>query len=447
MAHPSTDTLGDSPTAVRHIYTIPQNNPLGFAVSYCDPLLENSNFQALAALVPAPHPTMDEALEDVCARFLAALPEDEARDAARLGFHLEQAHWYYVDFLRDEDPDARPSLGLRAFATVLAGFLRRQAGPVVAPAVRDMLCASKTAPAELVDAFAAYKALVPTCGAIILDRDMDAALVVRGHGPPGAARSWTFPKGKIAKDEAPADCARREVLEETGFDVGAFIRPHDFIQVEARAADGAKPVRMYIVHTDLDPSDSSSVFAPLARNEIGDIQWHPLRDMRHPGAAAGKNKYYNVLPFMQRLSAWVAERRASRPSRRKARRAAQRADDSGLVPFFASDDVSGAPLPATAPAVPAEKPLAVKTKAADRPPAIKTNAVAIPVIIKADRMPKMTTASTSVPGGVTSDSAFQRFRERVEGAVAFHMGALRSASVDGQRMYAAYLRASGVAAD
>jgi mRNA-decapping enzyme subunit 2 len=49
---------------------------------------------------------------------------------------------------------------------------------------------------------------VPVMGAIMLNPALDKCLLVKSWGSNGA---WGFPRGKISKDEADADCARREV--------------------------------------------------------------------------------------------------------------------------------------------------------------------------------------------------------------------------------------------
>jgi mRNA-decapping enzyme subunit 2 len=41
-------------------------------------------------------------------------------------------------------------------------------------------------------------------------------LLVQGYL---AKSGWCFPKGKVNEDEAPHDCAVREVMEETGFEI------------------------------------------------------------------------------------------------------------------------------------------------------------------------------------------------------------------------------------
>lgn len=66
--------------------------------------------------------------------------------------------------------------------------------------------------------FLAYKTRVPVRGAIMLNENMDEVVLVKGWKK-GA--NWSFPRGKINKDEKDLDCAIREVYEETGFDIAA----------------------------------------------------------------------------------------------------------------------------------------------------------------------------------------------------------------------------------
>ncbi|KAG5455407.1 MAG: hypothetical protein BJ554DRAFT_5188 [Olpidium bornovanus] len=58
------------------------------------------------------------------------------------------------------------------------------------------------------ETFIKYKVRVPVCGAIMLNTDLDKCVLVKGWS---AKSSWSFPKGKINKDELQFNCAAREV--------------------------------------------------------------------------------------------------------------------------------------------------------------------------------------------------------------------------------------------
>jgi hypothetical protein len=77
-------------------------------------------------------------------------------------------------------------------------------------------------------------------GAILLSPDMSKVLLVRGYKRDAG---WGFPRGKLSKGESDAECAVREVLEETGLDIGASLREGDFIDAQLRDQD----TRLFIV--------------------------------------------------------------------------------------------------------------------------------------------------------------------------------------------------------
>ena len=81
--------------------------------------------------------------------------------------------------------------------------------------------------------------------------------------------NWSFPRGKINKDEPDLDCAIREVYEETGLDVGlaGLVRSESevkFIDVPMREQN----VRLYVFRgVSMDTH-----FEPKTRKEIS-VSW------------------------------------------------------------------------------------------------------------------------------------------------------------------------------
>jgi 8-oxo-dGTP pyrophosphatase MutT (NUDIX family) len=57
--------------------------------------------------------------------------------------------------------------------------------------------------------------VVRAAGGLVYRRDGDGTRVLLVHRP--RYDDWTFPKGKCADVESDADCALREVVEETGY--------------------------------------------------------------------------------------------------------------------------------------------------------------------------------------------------------------------------------------
>lgn len=218
-------------------------------------------------------------------RFLINLPAEELSTRTRLGFQLEQAFWFYEDFYRSAAPGRLPKLTLKTFSHRL--LHHRPTELPFHPPPSDVEIDA------LLDEFYQYKSHVPTCGAIILDETLSKCLVVRGFS---SKSTWGFPKGKIAKDETPAECAQREVREETGFDIGPWLREEDFLQVEVQQ----QPIRLYIIVG----IPEGTHFAPLTRREIRDIQWHRIDKVKYEKNSSG-NRYFNVMPFMDRLRRWI----------------------------------------------------------------------------------------------------------------------------------------------
>ena len=167
----------------------------------------------------------------------------------RICFQIEEAQWFYEDFIRPLDASL-PSLSLRDFS--LAIF---QHCPLFAGFSQDhhLLAFSE---------FLAYKTRVPVRGAIMLDETMNHVLLVKGWKK-GA--NWSFPRGKINKDERDLDCAVREVYEETGFDIDAAGLMQDesqikFIEVTMRE----QHMKLYVFRD----VPKETVFQPRTRKEI-----------------------------------------------------------------------------------------------------------------------------------------------------------------------------------
>jgi len=162
--------------------------------------------------------------------------------------------------------------------------------------------------------FLQYKTRVPVRGAILLNESMDSTVLVKGWKK-GA--NWSFPRGKINKDEDDLDCAIREVYEETGFDIreaGLVPRQDEvkYIQISMRE----QQIRLYVFRNI--PMDT--LFQPKTRKEISKIEWYKLSELpafRKKGsnhgddvaAASNANKFYMVAPFLVPLKKWVMQQK------------------------------------------------------------------------------------------------------------------------------------------
>ncbi|KAI1492060.1 hypothetical protein F5X96DRAFT_427838 [Biscogniauxia mediterranea] len=245
--------------------------------------------------------TLEDWLDDLCVRFIINLPREDLSSVARICFQIEEAQWFYEDFIRPLDPTL-PSMSLRSFSLKMF-----QHCPLLASF-------SAESHIKAFEEFMQYKTRVPVRGAIMLNEAMDAAVLVRGYKK-GA--SWSFPRGKINKDENDLDCAVREVYEETGYDLreaGLIEKNAPVHPLEVTMHD--QQVRLYVFRG----VPEETVFETRTRKEIGDIKWYKVSDLpayrkkkgagRNQGAVnASQDKFYMVAPFMVQLRQWVLKQK------------------------------------------------------------------------------------------------------------------------------------------
>lgn len=148
----------------------------------------------------------------------------------------------------------------------------------------------------------------------MLNHEMDSVVLVKGWK---RGANWSFPRGKINKDEADLDCAVREVYEETGLDLrAAGLVPTEkkpkYIEISMRE----QQLRLYVFR-DV-PMDTN--FQPRTRKEISKIQWYKLSDLpafRKKGShghdesnnGPSVNKFYMVAPFLVPLKKWITSQK------------------------------------------------------------------------------------------------------------------------------------------
>ncbi|KAI9672003.1 MAG: mRNA-decapping enzyme subunit 2 [Trizodia sp. TS-e1964] len=242
---------------------------------------------------------LEDWLDDLCVRFIINLPQEELESVERICFQVEEAQWFYEDFIRPLDPTL-PSLNLRDFCLRIFQHC---------PLLSNFSSYHHTA---AFSEFLAYKTRVPVRGAIMLNESMDQVVLVKGWKKNA---SWSFPRGKINKDEGDLDCAIREVYEETGFDIraaGLVLSETDmkFIDVTMRE----QSMRLYVFRGI--PLDTH--FEPKTRKEISKIEWSRLSELptyrknraqpQDPATpAANANRFYMVAPFLVPLKKWIAQ--------------------------------------------------------------------------------------------------------------------------------------------
>ncbi|XP_042643659.1 m7GpppN-mRNA hydrolase isoform X1 [Tyto alba] len=230
-------------------------------------------------------------LDDLCSRFILHIPSEERDNAIRVCFQIELAHWFYLDFYMQNTPGL-PQCGIRDFAKAVFNHC-----PFLLPQGEDVQ--------KVLEEWKEYKMGVPTYGAIILDETLENVLLVQGYL---AKSGWGFPKGKVNKEEAPHDCAAREVFEETGFDIKDYICKDQYI--ELRIND--QLARLYII----PGVPKNTKFNPKTRREIRNIEWFSIdklpchRNDMTPKSKLGlaPNKFFMAIPFIRPLREWISQR-------------------------------------------------------------------------------------------------------------------------------------------
>ncbi|DAZ95522.1 TPA: hypothetical protein N0F65_001861 [Lagenidium giganteum] len=226
-----------------------------------------------------PHkPSMEEVMDELQSRFLVNLPASELSSSERLFFQIEQCYWFYEDFYADQFKHLQ-HLKLNDFARLMFAHC-----PLLQPVKHEC--------DNMFQDFKVYQSQVPVVGCVLLNRARTKLLLVRNW----KGTSWSLPRGKVNQGEADIDCARREVQEECGYDVGDRLSEKlyiEFVQNQQR-------MRMYIC-TDV-PEDFH--FAPQTRKEISLIQWFEFDSL--------PKKTWCVMPFMSRLRRWISRDKSSK---------------------------------------------------------------------------------------------------------------------------------------
>ena len=231
-----------------------------------------------------------DAMEDVHTRFILNLPESELAPE-RILFQIEQAWWYYEDFICDPIPDCTlPRFSaLKPFASQMYQFSPLlNASDFHAQWNKHML----------------YKKKISNYGCILMSGDCRQMVLCQVWN----GKSFTMPAGKINQGETGMDAAARETYEETGFDPQAQyglaaewqakspekitwtpLHEENALTID----DNGKQRTCYVVpNVPLD-----FPFAPVCRKEVSEIHWFDIGDLP-------KNSFA-VMPFMAPLRRWI----------------------------------------------------------------------------------------------------------------------------------------------
>jgi 8-oxo-dGTP diphosphatase len=147
-------------------------------------------------------------------------------------------------------------------------------------------------------------------------------IVLRGKSRPRIAivrlrreKSWVLPKGKLLSREHPRDGAKREVLEETGYNVSV----HEFLGSMSYAAEGKiKIVQFWLMRVSGSPVRE-------LMHDVKAVKWLPLRQ-----AIAMLNRPHEKV-FLSHVGP-IALDYAKKAGRSKSRRLAEGGSRAGKIP-------------------------------------------------------------------------------------------------------------------
>ena len=258
-----------------------------------------------------------DALEDVHTRFLLNLqPDSELETPEKIFFQLEQAWWFYEDWICD--PAAAAALSSTTNEPTLPRFNHLK------PFAMKMFEYSPLLPdvkefSSLWNAFVQYKRKISNFGCILLNQDCTKLILCQVWN----GKSHTFPSGKINQGESGVEAATRETYEETGFDPSCKLGPTRDILSLATTNGASLPWNFPLLEQDAlsyqeenggkrrtcyvccgVPEDFP--FEPVCRKEVSKIDWYPLDNIPKP--------HYAVGPFMSQLKRWIRNYKKRRSS-------------------------------------------------------------------------------------------------------------------------------------
>ncbi len=118
--------------------------------------------------------------------------------------------------------------------------------------------------------FSKYRRLVPTYGAVLLNKEMDKVVTV-AHYDSG---NKIFPKGKINQGESEIECAIREVYEEAGLDITELINEKEYLFIEGV---DEKYLKLFVVAG----IDENTPLKPTVSFEIEDVRFYSLTELEN----------------------------------------------------------------------------------------------------------------------------------------------------------------------
>jgi len=267
-----------------------------------------------------------DALDEVHTRFVLNLPDSELESADRIFFQLEQAWWFYEDWICDQRTAAvadaaaaaaNDATAQSATATALPRFSTFKPFALELFGYSPLLPSAKKRFVPMWNQFSLYKRKISNYGCILLNSDCTKIVLCQLWN----SNTHTLPAGKINQGENGMAAAARETYEETGFDpllqfglteewkasapsniTWTPLREQDSLVFQD---DNGKRRTCFICHG----VPENFPFEPVARKEVSVVAWHPIDDL--------PKKSYAVIPFVKQLKKWIHRKQKQRQQKNK----------------------------------------------------------------------------------------------------------------------------------
>lgn len=209
----------------------------------------------------------DSVLNDLCCRFIHTCPPEDM-SLQRFCFQVEKAHWFYLDVFRKRSPNL-PLLKVKSFTLLMFQH---------SPLLKQLQMSTYW------ESWREYVRKIPIAGGFLLNRKRDKVLMVKEC----ESGVWGFPQGKLNQNEREIDCALREIEEEVGYD--PLQQKAEWSETPASSFKLAAKSFTFFAFYNVDESFS---FKPQCEQEIDEICWRPISDLRQLYSKG------NINPFLQ----------------------------------------------------------------------------------------------------------------------------------------------------
>lgn len=197
----------------------------------------------------------NDLLEDILQRYIYHLTTEELENKIQVMFQLQYAYWFYMDECVHNDPYLVKMGEIEFIKYMVKHSL--------------FLCVYIKNIDEALKEWKEYVGKIPVYGSILIDKSMTKCVLLniciegKYHN--------SFPKGKVDKNESPIECAIRETLEETGYNISSKIKEDCYISTIIKG----KYVRLYLIFD----VNTNYVFLPKTKGEIESINWYSIDNL------------------------------------------------------------------------------------------------------------------------------------------------------------------------